>query len=476
MNDIEWNGMSIFERRTLDDVYAEIRELYLSYPYPWVIGYSGGKDSTASLQLVWSALAALPVEQRQKRVYVISSDTLVETPVIIDYIDDSLSRMRNSAPKSLLPFEFHKLTPSLNDTFWVNLIGRGYPAPSSVFRWCTLRLKINASNRFILDQVAAHGEVILVLGVRKGESSKRDRVIKEHGFQGKRLETHGQLPGAWVYMPIRDFSQDDVWSYLLQVPSPWGSDNRNLASLYRSSQDGECPLVIDDTTAPCGNSRFGCWTCTVVDQDRSMEAMIDSGEQWMIPLLEFRDYLASTQDPTVKPQQREFRGRDGRVRITSKGLRWRTYTLEMSQKMLKRLLETQVEMQEYDPSCTLIRGDELREIRRLWLTERGDWTDSLPEIYEETTGRTLDWDYNDLSVPGQLELELLRRVAPKHNVPANLPERLIDAEWQYYGMRRRGLIHKTIEKILNEDWRTLEEIEAEISYSLLKFKESSETP
>lgn len=161
------------------------------------------------------------------------------------------------------------LSPTLDDRFWVNLIGRGYPAPTSIFRWCTERLKINASNRFILDKVAKHGEVILVLGSRRGESNTRDQVLNMHRFRGHVLARHGQLPGAWVYMPVEHFSTDDVWSYLLQVPSPWGGDNRSLASMYRSAQDGECPLVVDDLTPSCGNSRFGCWVCTVVDRDRS---------------------------------------------------------------------------------------------------------------------------------------------------------------------------------------------------------------
>ena len=85
------------ERRSIHDVYEEIRQLYLQYPYPWVIGYSGGKDSTAALQIVWYALAELPIEQRQKPVYIISSDTLVETPVIVDYIDETLQRIKARA-------------------------------------------------------------------------------------------------------------------------------------------------------------------------------------------------------------------------------------------------------------------------------------------------------------------------------------------------------------------------------------------
>ncbi len=443
-------------------VCEEIRQMYLDYSYPWVVGYSGGKDSTATLQLIWYALAELAVEQRQKPVYVISSDTLVETPVIVDYISETLRLIGEQADKCGMPFSVQPLKPILDDTFWVNLIGRGYPAPNSLFRWCTERLKIRPSNRFILDKVSEHGEVILALGMRAGESSTRDRVIKEHRVRGYLLSRHGQLPGAWVYMPIERFSTDDVWNYLLQVPSPWGGDNRRLRALYRSAHDGECPLVVDDTTSPCGNSRFGCWVCTVVDRDHSMEAMIDSGEEWMIPLLDFRDWLASTQDPNVKPEQREYKGRNGRVRITERGLLWRTYTLDFSKQMLKRLLETQAQVREYNPDFPLIREDELREIRRLWLTERQDWEDSLPQIYTEVTEHVIEWDFNDVSTPGQLELGLLEQIAQRHNVPVQFPQKLLDAEWKYYGMRRRGLIHKTIEKIINEDWRTLEEIQSEI--------------
>ena len=248
---------------SLDEIHEEIRQIYLSYPYPWVVGYSGGKDSTTALQLVWYALAGLPPEQRQKPVYVISTDTLVETPVIVDYIDDTLRRIGEQAVKCEMPFRTEKLKPVLNDTYWVNLIGRGYPAPTNIFRWCTERLKINPSNRFILDRVAESGEVLLVLGMRSGESARRDRVMQRYHFLGHVLSKHSRLPGAWVYTPIEQFSTDDVWTYLLQVPSPWGGDNRSLASLYRSSQDGECPLVVDDTTPPCGNSRFGCWVCTL---------------------------------------------------------------------------------------------------------------------------------------------------------------------------------------------------------------------
>ncbi|MCB0159615.1 MAG: DNA phosphorothioation system sulfurtransferase DndC, partial [Caldilineaceae bacterium] len=405
----------------LQEIQEEIRQIYKNDELPWVIGYSGGKDSTTALQLVWYALRGLPEEERTKPVYVISTDTLVETPVIVDRTTEAVRMMNDAAREQKLPFQAQKLSPILDDTFWVNLLGRGYPAPNSGFRWCTERLKINPSNRFILNKVAEHGEVILVLGSRRDESATRNQVLNMHRFTGKKLARHGQLPGAWVYMPIEDFSVDDIWTYLLQVKSPWGADNRQLAALYRSANDGECPVVVDSSTASCGNSRFGCWVCTVVTKDKSMEAMIDSGEEWMQPLLDFRDFLSSTQDPDVKPQQREYRGRDGRIKISADGrLRYRTYTLEFSRQMLRRLLETQKTMQVHDPEFALISVDELREIRRIWVMERQDWNDSLPGIYEEVTGRTVNWDKSDVYTPGAAEANLLRELSEAHNVPATL--------------------------------------------------------
>lgn len=448
---------------SIDDVYREIQQVYLSYPHPWVIGYSGGKDSTTVLQLIWYALERLEPAQRTKPIYVISSDTLVETPVIVDYIDDTLRNINRESRKSNMPFKAQKLTPQIEDTFWVNLIGRGYPAPNSAFRWCTDRMKIKPSNRFILSKVSEHGEVILALGSRKGESATRDQVINMHRIRGQMLARHGQLPGAWVYMPIEHFSTDDVWAYLLQVKSPWGSDNRNLASLYRSAQSGECPLVIDDSTPSCGNSRFGCWVCTVVTRDRSMEAMIDSGEEWMVPLLEYRDWLASTQDPEVKPLQREYKSRDGRIKITDAGkLRYRTYTLEFSKVMLERLLKAQSDVQLQNPDFVLVSDDELHEIRRIWLTERQDWEDSLPLIYSRVTGRNLKWNLDDIRSTNKVEAEMLDHFARERDVPTRLVQKLLDAEWQSYGMRRRASIHSTIERIFGEDWRTLDEVKAEM--------------
>src|SRR5205823_11152665 len=135
--------------------------------------YSGGKDSSAALQLVWNAVRELPAERRTKAIHVITTDTLVEQPLVAAWVDTSQARMREAARAQGLPFTPHKLVPEVEDSFWVNLIGKGYPAPRLKFRWCTERLKIRPSNKFIRDVARSSGEAILVLGTRKAESATR---------------------------------------------------------------------------------------------------------------------------------------------------------------------------------------------------------------------------------------------------------------------------------------------------------------
>jgi DNA sulfur modification protein DndC len=448
---------SFFDTRTIEDLYSEIREVYTSTQLPWVIGYSGGKDSTATLQLVWYALAALPREELRWPIYVIASDTLVETPVIVDYLDGTLGRINEAAQGLGLPFEAQKVTPQINDTFWVNLIGRGYPAPNQRFRWCTERMKIQPANRFILDRAAEFGEVVMVLGGRKSESASRAQVLtSKHGrITGSRLSRHHILARAYVYTPIQDFTTDDVWTYLLQVPSPWGSNNRDLAALYRTAHAGECPLVVDDTTPSCGNSRFGCWTCTVVTRDRSMEAMIDNGEEWMQPMLDFRDWLAETQDPAKKHLYRDFKRRTGQVTVKEGKLIRGPYTLEFCKEILSELLHTQKAVREDgpDPTIELISEAELHEIRRIWRTERQDWEDSVPQIYARVTRQQLAWLQDDIGAFSAQEYHLLGEICAKNQLPTDLVARLLEQERQMQGMHRRSGIFQRLDDVLREEWR-----------------------
>lgn len=461
------------DRKSIDHLQQEIRDVYLADSRPWVIGYSGGKDSSTTLQLVWYALAKLPMEQRTKQVYVISSDTLVETPVVVDYIDKTLARIDDAAKRADMPFTAHKVRPRVEDTFWVNMIGKGYPAPYKRFRWCTDRLKISPANRFIEDQVNKHGEVVLILGVRRAESSSRAQVMALHRKPGEILSRHTTLKSAWVYTPIEMFETEDVWTYLLSVPSPWGNNNRDLVTMYRNAQAGECPLVVDTTTPSCGNSRFGCWVCTVVERDKSMEAMIESGQDWMEPLLEIRDWLVSTQEPTKKHELRELRRRTGRVTFWGENkdrIIWGPYKMSVRKEILRRVLRAQklVRKNGPDKDSNLILPEELHEIRRLWKTEEGDWEDSVPTIHAEETSEDFDWIYDDEAGSSVLDHGTLQTVCDERGLPTEMVKELIDLERQLQGLGRRTAVFDKIDSILKKDWPTAEQTAAIIQRSFAK--------
>jgi DNA sulfur modification protein DndC len=316
-------------------------------------------------------------------------------------------------------------------------------------------MKIKPANAFILDRVAEFGEVVMVLGSRKGESGTRDQVLKAHEIKGSRLRRHSMLPNAFVYTPIEEFGAQDVWIYLLQVKSPWGVDNTRLVGMYKNAQAGECPLVVDTSTPSCGNSRFGCWVCTVVKQDHSMEAMVDNGEEWLFPLLEFRDLLASTQDPEVKFKYRDVKRRDGKVWSKKDGTPIPgPYRLDTCRDFLRKLLEIETKIRSTGPdkAARLISPDELHEIRRLWRTERQDWEDSVPRIYREVTGEDLDWVLDDVATFTEKDDLILKEVAARHNAPAGLVAKLLDLERDMEGMGRRAGIYEKLGQILSEDW------------------------
>lgn len=454
--------------RPIADIEGEVRWLYGSDDRPWVIGYSGGKDSTCALQLIWSALSRLPETKRKKPIYVLSSDTLVETPVIVDYIDNTIANINAAAEAQSIPVEAHKVMPDASNSFWVNLLGRGYPAPSKRFRWCTDRLKIDPANAFIKEKVANFGEVIMVLGVRRAESATRAQVMSLHRIKNSILSRHTTLLGAYVYTPIEAFSADDVWSYLLQNGNPWGGDNRQLLAMYRNAQAGECPLVVDRNTESCGNSRFGCWVCTVVTKDKAMEAMIDNGEAWLEPLLDLRDELAATQDPAEKSKVRDFRRRDGRVAFkegsneTVPG----PYQISFRKRFLKKLLEAQMEVNRNAPpgeKTVLIHDAELLEIRRLWRSEAGDWDDTVTALAREVLGRELPIEDDGAFKFDGEDGAILEEVCAEYDVPPALLAQLLEVERSVRGLKRRAAVHQKIGAVMEREWRAEGDVIAERS-------------
>ncbi len=427
-------------------IHQQIQDIYRRDDRPWIVGYSGGKDSTAALQLVYYALRDLPPSERRKPVYVLCSDTLVETPPIVNYIKTSLAQIQQAAQAEELPITATLVEPELEDSFWVSIIGKGYPSPNRWFRWCTDRLKIRPANKFIMEKVSRFGEVIVVLGVRRAESATRAQSLQLYRLEGTPLRRHASLTNAYVYAPIEDWSTDAVWVYLLQVPSPWGGNNRSLVTLYRNSQMGECPLVIDTTTPSCGNSRFGCWTCTVVTKDHSMEGFIESGQEWLQPMLDLRNWLAEIRND---PESRSYKRRTGEEGLGP-------FTLETRHEILRRLLEVQNAVDH-----ELIRPKEVERIHAVW-TQEGDWQGGVTAIVQDAALSHLGPAHpeSERGYFGPADEAGLRKLCETEGVPSDLVKRLLQAEREAAGLARRRGIYERLDAILDEVWMTEEEVAA----------------
>lgn len=386
-------GVTI-NKDTINGLMETIRNLYLCDDIPWVIGYSGGKDSTATLQLVWLALSELPREQVKKMVHIINTDTMVESPVISKWVQKSLKTMEEAANEQGLPFVTHRLTPAMDNTFWVNLIGRGYPFPRKKLRWCTDRLKIQPVNTFVKDKIAEHGEIIMVIGTRKAESARRAKTMAYYEKKRVRelLSPNQAMVNELVFSPLEDWNDNDVWVFLMQYKNPWGYSNKELLTLYKgATADNECPMMVEKGLPSCGKSRFGCWVCTMVAQDKSMEAMISNDEEkaWMTPLLEFRNKFGNEE---LDRDRRSFRKMAGYLQGSYKQLHHGPYKKEVREEWLRDLLTIQRDINENGPEefsdLELITMPELRNIRRIWVLEKHEFTDTLPTIYEEVMGKT----------------------------------------------------------------------------------------
>ena len=359
--------MTEIRSKKIEGIIAEIIDQYAyadTSERPWIIGFSGGKDSTVLLTLVWIALQRIREEnpypyQLRRPVHVVCNDTMVENPIIASYVEDVLTKIDAAAREQNLPIFVKKTTPKLEETFWTNVIGKGYPVPNNTFRWCTDKLKIRPTSSFLLDQIDEKGEAIVLLGTRYDESATRERSMKKHEVEGKRLSKHNTTANTYVYAPIREMMLEEVWYIINTVPSPWGFDNSILFQIYSdaSADDYECPTVVTNKKhSSCGQSRFGCWTCTVVKKDKSMTALIDNGQNWMQPLLDFRNRLVEERN---KSENRSDTRRNGMPAVDEDGHRSGNYEDHYRARILRDLLEIQKEVQQEKPHINLITNQEL---------------------------------------------------------------------------------------------------------------------
>ena len=448
----------------LNEIYNEIQELYLSDTRPWVIGYSGGKDSTLTAMVVFEAIRQLPIEKRTKNIHIVSSDTMVENPLSIHYLEQNMDLMNQFSKSSHLPIESKLVKPLVTETFWSLLLGKGYPSPRQTFRWCTHRLKIKPIDVYIDEVADTHGSVVVVLGVRNAESNSRKNSITKHTIDGKILKSHETNKRAFTYAPIEHLSTDDVWACLLNTTSPWGFDNNLLLSLYRDASDeSECPVQQDVNAPSCGQSRFGCWVCTVVSKDKSLSGFIQNDYDELRPLLKFRNFLAEIREDHEYRNNYRMNGAIYYVGTEKERRGLGPFSLEGRIKLTRSLLETEVAFNKMlkqaedhkfsidrEQYFELVTRDELQYIRSQWI-ENGDWEDTLPKIYEEIIGKPFYSGYINQPFISPSDYNTLESICENENVDIDVIKALITVENKYLGVKMRNDIYNKIDKILNRD-------------------------
>ncbi len=433
-------------------IISELKDQYLleDSVRPWIIGFSGGKDSTALLQLVWYALLEIPHENRKRPIHVVCNDTLVENPVIKTYVMGVLQKIKEAAIEFGLPIFVENTIPRLEDTFWVNVVGRGYPVPNNAFRWCTDKMKIKPTSRFIIEQVAENGEAIILIGTRSSESATRARSIKKHQIKGKRLTKHPHHPNTFVYSPIKDLHLEEVWYIINAMSSPWGADNSKLFQIYfdASADDYECPtMVTDKEHSSCGQSRFGCWTCTVVKEDKSLTAQVNKGQTWLKPLLTLRTTMFD--DRNVSENRLPTR-RNGQNAVNEEGHNQGNYTPQYRAKLLEQILIAQREIQKEKPEIELITNQELVAIQVVWHRDL-IFSEKVSDIYNRVYDKILDMKRDTEKI--QKEIDLLKSVCSDQPLDFDLiQELLIMQKNKALLNRKRGLkddMERVIEKYLD---------------------------
>jgi len=332
-----------------------------------------------------------------------------------------------------LNIDANLLKPTVEESFWVNMIGRGYPPPNRTFRWCTQRMKIDPVNVYVQQRLGHWGEAILILGARRAESSTRAQTMAGREARNG-LHRHPDLPRVWVCNPIEFLTTEDVWAYLLQKPNPWGADNRALYKLYASASSGECPIQIDTSTPSCGNSRFGCWTCTVVDRDKASEGLLGSGDERMEKLIEFREKLLFYRDPANgKRDNRRMNGNEGPGPLLISARR------ELLGKLLALQEETHLE---------LISPEELLLIQQMWKAARDpDDGRGVAQIVNKQRGVIMSTDLNDLNRLREMEDE----VAREKGIDAETLRRMVAKVEEYSESHRAHGLPDDLLNILKDD-------------------------
>jgi DNA sulfur modification protein DndC len=307
---------------------------------PVVVAYSGGKDSTFLLHHVLMLLT----KKHSNPLVVVYADTLVENPVIHNHAMRFLDKVKNYCEAVGIKTQVKIAKPDIKSTYWVNVIGKGYPLPSFRFRWCQDKLKIKPIKKVL----SSFDNGFMLVAVRMDESVARKRSL-DRRLSSIELERNHLR----VFAPMYDITEDEVWEFLVQNKTLWNETYEDVVNLYKTAR-GECPLIPEKNKfrSGCG-MRFGCWVCTVVREDKTLknQALYD---ETLKKLLDFRNWLV---DFCSKVENRLPFRRNGKQATNNMGV----LTFEARKEILINLRKL-----EEETGLSILSSEELNEIMQIW--------------------------------------------------------------------------------------------------------------
>lgn len=339
------SGLKASDDPVLLAIEVAKRALEQRHDSHWIVGFSGGKDSTATLKIL---LTAHKYAKRKPEFFeVIYCDTGVENLVLDRYVKSVFKAMKSEAEEDGLPVRTRLLKAPIHDRFFVKIIGRGYPPPTNSFRWCTNGLRIRPVATHILSHKPE--STVLALGIRRGESVQRDRVIAKSSGSHWQKQQEGKKSYD-LFAPIINLDTASVWDAVFGLSKPRSIRSQVLEDMYREAS-GECPIIKSPQAPPCASGRFGCWTCTVVRKDKSAQKLIDAGHEELRPFINFRNWLTEIRND---PNRRWPARRSGAMGMGP-------FTLAAREEILLRINSL-----EDDTGVTLIDAEERGAIAALW--------------------------------------------------------------------------------------------------------------
>lgn len=206
------------------------------------LAFSGGKDSHVLLGIY---LCWCKIRGKNLQLKVVFSDTFLESSRLYDLVDSAAKLCGN------LSIPFLKVHPAIEKTFWVRLIGLGYPVPNYRNRWCTKDLKTKPMQRI--------GGIVLA-GSHEGESTKRTARLKSCGSSECGIDKI-----ANKVEPLTVWQNCDIWDWIILFSDEalYQGASHNLMSLY------------DITESEAGSLRMGCFMCPVVKAERIIKQVND---------------------------------------------------------------------------------------------------------------------------------------------------------------------------------------------------------